>query len=72
MQKAGETVKISEKEYVVTQCENAKYACRMCAEVNKNNGGIPCIQNGQYCVTNWNQQLCRKQIPANCYLKPKE
>ena len=69
---AEDIVKILDKEYVVTQCENEKYACRMCAEVNKNHGGIPCIQNGQYCVTDWNQQLCRKQISANCYLKPKE
>lgn len=68
---SGEIIKILDKEYIVTQCVNAKYTCKMCAEVNKNHG-IPCIQNGQYCVTDWNQQLCRKQIPANCYLKPKE
>ena len=43
MFKKGETVKILDKEYVVTPCINAKYACRMCAEANKH-GSIPCMQ----------------------------
>ena len=71
MFKKGEIVKILDKEYMVTPCVDAKYACRMCAEMNKHNGGIPCIQQGQYCITDWNQSQCRKQLSANCYLKPK-
>lgn len=72
MFKKGETVKILDKEYVVTSCIDAKYTCRMCAEANKHNGGIPCIQAGEYCVTDWNQQQCKKTLPSDCYLKPKQ
>jgi len=67
----GEIVKILDKEYVVTPCVDSKYTCRMCAEMNKHNS-IPCIQAGWYCVTDWNQLKCRNELPANCYLKPKE
>ena len=66
---AGETIKIDNKVYQITEVDGVFRRCRICQELNH---GIPCF-NPDPTVDHpnqWTRKDCIELIPDNCYLKP--